>query len=140
MTGFGALIMPQRLARLYLVVLGIVAVMLAGVGAYGLIVHALAQSEKEIGVRRALGAPAADIVRIVTRRTLWPVIGGAAAGSTFALWSGRFADRFIYGITETDSATLIVAVAIVLVSTVCATAIPIRRALRVNPVKTLRAE
>ena len=138
--GLRALLMPQRLARLYLVLLGIVAVLLAGVGAYGLIAHAVAQSEKEIGVRRALGAPAADIVRIVTRRTLWPVIGGAAGGSAFALWAGRFADRFMYGIGETDSATLIVAVAIVLVSTVCATAIPVRRALRVNPVETLRAE
>ena len=138
--GLRALIMPQRLARLYLVVLGIVAVMLAGVGAYGLIAHAVARNEKEIGVRRALGAPAADIVRIVTRRTLWPVIGGAAGGSAFALWAGQFANRFMYGIGEADSATLIVSVAIVLVSTLCATAIPVRRALRVNPVETLRAE
>ena len=138
--GLRALIMPQRLARLYLVLLGLVAVLLAGVGAYGLIAYTVARSEKEIGVRRALGAPAADIVRIVTRRTLWPVIGGAAGGSVFALWAGRFADRFMYGIGEADSATLIVAVAIVLVSTVCATAIPVRRALRVNPVETLRAE
>ena len=138
--GLRMILMPQRLARLYLVLLGIVAVLLTGVGAYGLIAYAVARSEKEIGVRRALGAPAAEILRIVTRRTLWPMIVGVAAGSTFALWSGRFADRFIYGITETDSATLIVAVAIVLVSTVCATAIPVRRALRVNPVKTLRAE
>ncbi len=138
--GLRALIMPQRLARLYLVLLGVVAVLLTGVGAYGVIAHAVARSEKEIGVRRALGAPAADIVRIVTRRTLWPVIGGAAAGSAFALWGGQFANRFMYGIGETDSATIIVAVAIVLVSTVCATAIPVRRALRVNPVETLRAE
>ena len=138
--GLRGLIMPQRLARLYLVLLGIVAVLLTGVGAYGLIAYTVAQSEKEIGVRRALGAPAADIVRIVTRRTFWPVIGGAAGGSAFALWAGQFANRFMYGIGEADTATLIVAVAIVLVSTVCATAIPVRRALRVNPVETLRAE
>ena len=138
--GLRALLMPQRLARLYLILLGVVAVLLTGVGAYGLIAHAVARSEKEIGVRRALGAPAADIVRIVTRRTLWPVIGGAAGGSAFALWAGQFANRFMYGIGEADSATLIVAVAIVLISTVCATAIPVRRALGVNPVETLRAE
>ncbi len=138
--GLRALLMPQRLARLYLILLGLVAVLLAGVGAYGVIAYTVARSENEIGVRRALGAPAADIVRIVTRRTLWPVIGGAAAGSAFALWAGQFANRFMYGIGEADTATLIAAVAIVLVSTVCATAIPVRRALRVNPVETLRAE
>ena len=94
----GTILMPQRLGRALLTFLGALALVLASVGIYGLVSCAVARTEMEIGLRRALGASDADVMRAIAKRMLWPVVGGLAGGAAFAWWGGRFADRFMYGL------------------------------------------
>ena len=101
----GTLLMPQRLGRGLLTMLGTIALLLTSVGIYGLVSCTVARAEKEIGVRRALGATTADAIYVIAGRTLWPVLIGMGSGSAIAWWGGRFADRFMYGITGSDPAT-----------------------------------
>ena len=136
----GTLLMPQRMGRAWLIVLAAVGMSLSVVGVYGLVSVVGARIEKEIGIRWALGASPGDVVRILTRRTLWPVLMGIAGGSALAYWCGRFADRFMYGIGGSDPMTIVLTVALLGMAAVGAALMPMRRALRVNVVEALRVD
>ena len=134
----GTILMPQRLGRVLLTFLGALALVLASVGIYGLVSCAVARTEMEIGLRRALGASDADVMRAIAKRMLWPVVGGLAGGAAFAWWGGRFADRFMYGVSGSDPTAIVLAVTLLAIVAGGAALMPVRRALRVNPVELLR--
>ncbi len=135
-----ALLMPQRLGRAMLIWLGIMGLMLTGAGIFGLVSNAVARSEKEIGVRRALGASRSDVVRTIMKKTLKPILAGIVFGTVVAWWAGGFADRFMYGIAGSDPATIVIAVATLSVLVSGVSLIPLRRAVRVSIVEVLRSE
>ena len=128
--------------RLYAVVLGwfgMFALLVAGVGLFGVLSFSVAQRTREIGVRSALGARAHDIVALVLHQALWIVGIGVLVGLGAALASVRLLSAFLYGISPHDTLTF-VAVPIVIVSIAAiACFVPARRAAKVDPLTALRA-
>jgi putative ABC transport system permease protein len=129
--------------RFYMLLVGVfatVAVVLAAVGIYGVMSHAVASRTREIGVRVALGASAREIVSLVTSSGLRLAIVGSLVGVAGAVASARYLQTLLFGVEPTDPATL-AAVALALVGVACAACyIPARRALAVDPMTAVRSE
>ena len=138
--GIDEILMPQRLGRTLLVLLAAIGLTLTLVGIYGLVSCFVARNTKEIGVRLSLGAGTGEIVRALLERTFLPIAAGVVTGSAVAWYGGRYADRFMYGMPGSDPATIALAVVTIVVSGLAAALLPTRRALRINPIETLRAE
>lgn len=130
----------ERLTASLTSLFGTFALLLASVGLYGLLSYAVSQRTGELGVRMALGAAAAHVLRLVIGRGMWLVALGMAAGLLLALLATRLLVSQLYGVTPTDPGTY-VTVALVLLAVACAACIlPARRAARIDPVRALRAE
>jgi len=116
------------------------ALALAIVGIYGLLAYSVAQRTHEIGVRMALGAQTADLVRMLFRSTLVLVGAGITIGAAGALAVTRLLARLLFEVKPNDPST-IAAVALTLVcAALAACYIPARRAMRVDPMVALRYE
>jgi predicted permease len=130
-------------ARLMMWLLGIfagVALLLASIGIYGAVGYSVEQRTGEIGVRMALGAQTADVLRLVVRQGMAPVLLGLVTGMMAALALGRLLTTQLYQVSPHNPALLaITAVALALVA-LLACFLPARRATFVNPIEALRAE
>jgi hypothetical protein len=120
--------------------LGMCALALAVTGLGGLIAYTVSQRMKEIGVRVALGARPAHVVTAIVRQFRWPVIGGAIAGSLLAAIVGIVLSRELFGVSPFDPASHAVSLLVFALVTAIAATPAIRRALRVDPIATLRHE
>ncbi len=130
----------RRLASLLLSAFGVVALVLAAAGLYGTLLYAVGQKRKELGIRMALGADRRSIEsRVVLRGFVLAVIG-SAAGAVIAWWLGRLLESFLFGVTATDPLALAGSALALLGTAVFASWLPARRAGRVDPLETLRAE
>jgi putative ABC transport system permease protein len=121
-------------------VFGIIALVLAAIGTYGIAAYAVATRTREIGVRVACGATAAAVSRMIVREHLLVVGIGLVAGLAAALAAGRFVGALLYGVSPTDAVSLGGSLAVLLIIGIVASAVPARRALRIDPVTVLRAE
>jgi putative ABC transport system permease protein len=130
----------RRVNLMLLAAFAAAAVLMAGVGIYGVVAFAIASRTREIGVRMALGATSRHIARFAALRGAGPVVAGAALGVIGALFSARVLQDLIYGVAPRDPATLSGAVIVVLVVALLAVAGPTRRAVRVDPLVALRSE
>jgi putative ABC transport system permease protein len=117
-----------------------VALVLAALGIYGVVAHAVAQRTHEIGVRMALGAAIGDVVNLVVRQGFTPVAVGLAVGLAAGLAVSRLMSSVLYGVTATDPVTYVSVVGILAAVALLACAVPARRAARVDPLLALRAE
>jgi predicted permease len=129
--------------RLHTVLLGIFAaigVSLALLGVYGVISYSVTRRTREIGVRVALGARPADLLRMVLRQGLVLIAVGAVIGLGAALAMTRFIAGELYGVRPGDPATLVMAVVLILLVGGLACWTPARRAVRVDPMVALRYE
>jgi putative ABC transport system permease protein len=130
-------------ARLMMWLLGIfagVALLLASIGIYGAVAYTVEQRTAEIGVRMALGAQTRDVLRLVVRQGMTPVIFGLAIGmvATFAL--GKLIAAQLYEVSAHNPALLVGATALLAIAALLACLIPARRAALVDPIQALRAE
>jgi putative ABC transport system permease protein len=131
---------PFRLWSESFGVFGLLALLLAAVGVYGVMAYGVTQRRQEIGVRMALGARAADVLRQVVRQGARLALPGAVLGFVGAVGMSRLMRGVVYGVDASDPATLaLVPAAIVLVALV-ASWVPARRASRVDPATVLRSE
>ena len=129
--------------RLIALLLGLFACLgtaLAIIGAYGVLAYLVSQRTQEIGLRLALGAGATSILWLVLRNGLFMGFAGVALGLGAAFEGRIFLDRFVFGISPSDPATLLGAAILLLVVIILASAIPARRAIRIDPVQALRSE
>ncbi len=129
--------------RLYTILLGIFAaigVSLALLGVYGIISYSVNRRTQEIGVRVALGAQPADVLRMVIRQGLFLIATGTVIGLTAALLMTRFIAGELYGVKPNDPATLLMAIVLILLVGGLACWTPARRAMRVDPMVALRYE
>ena len=116
------------------------ALLLAAVGLFGLLSHAVARRTREIGIRSALGAQRAAILRGVLREALQLVLLGVALGIPCALALSRLISGMLFGVTPADPVTLAAAVLLLLAAALAAGYLPARRAAGIDPIVALRAE
>lgn len=128
-----------RFRTLLLGVFAAIALTLAAIGIYGLLSHGVAQRANEFGVRIALGASPADVLRLVIRQGATLAVIGVGIGLFAAIAVVRALDSVLYEISPWDPAAWVVSAATLLAVSLLASWIPARRALRVDPVNALRA-
>jgi ABC-type antimicrobial peptide transport system permease subunit len=119
---------------------GVLALVLASVGIYGLLAYSVAQRTKEIGIRMAIGAIPRQILAMVLRESLSLSAGAIALGVGTSLLVTRFLKSMLFGIAPTDPAVLWGAAALLLIVILAASWLPARRAARVQPMEALRRE
>ena len=119
---------------------GALALMLAGIGLYGVMAHGVARRTNEIGIRMALGARGGNIAWMILRETLTLVVLGLVIGVPTALFAARFISAQLFGLQPADPAALIGAAVVLTFVALLAGFVPARRASRVNPLNALRYE
>jgi predicted lysophospholipase L1 biosynthesis ABC-type transport system permease subunit len=131
---------PARATGLLMSVLGAVATLLAVAGLFGVIAYSVSQRTREIGVRMALGAKQAEVLRMVLRQGLKLAGVGILIGLAGALALTRFLGYLLYGIQATDPLTFLVIPLLLATVALLACWLPARRAARVDPMEALRCE
>jgi predicted permease len=116
------------------------ALTLAVIGLYGVVSHGVGQRAREFGIRIALGADRARIVRLVLGDGMRLAAWGVSSGLLASLWMMQALQRFLYGTEPQDSRTFIAVAGILMSVAMLASVVPARRAARVEPVEVLRAE
>jgi predicted permease len=129
----------RLLARLALF-FGMVALLLAGVGLYGVLDYSVLQRRKEIGIRMALGAQAGDVARRVTVEVFSMVLAGALAGLALGLASVRYVEALLYQVKPSDPAMLALPSLAILAAALLAALPPVIRAVQTDPLTVLRSE
>lgn len=127
-----------RFVATLLVAFAASAVLLAGLGIYGVVSYIVTQRTREFGVRLVLGADGRDLLLSTVRRSVWVVGGGVAVGLVVAGAGARLLGSFLYGIGSFDLKTDLAVVALVTALGLVATFIPARRITRIDPAKILR--
>ena len=127
----------NRFAAQLLGVLGAVGLLLAVIGTYGVVAYHASQRTHEIGLRMALGASARDVLSLVTRQGVRPVLIGLVLGFAAALAATRLLQGGLYGVTPTDPLTYGAVALVLLLAGVTAALLPARRAARVDPGRVL---
>lgn len=130
----------RRFQMNLLLVFGAAALLLACLGVYGVVSYSVSTRTNEMGIRMAVGAGKADILGLVLRETLAPVMAGLGAGIAVSLVAGRVLAGMLYGVTATDGATMTGVVLVLAVFAAAAGLAPAVRATRVDPVTALRWE
>jgi ABC-type antimicrobial peptide transport system permease subunit len=130
----------QRFSMMLLLAFGGLALVLAGVGVYGVLAYTVSQRTRELGIRVALGAHAGVVRALVLRQGLGVALIGIVLGLVGALGLGRLLGAVLYEVSPTDPLVLTAAAAILGGVAVVACLIPAVRATRVNPIEALRSE
>jgi predicted permease len=120
--------------------LGTLALVLASVGVYGVVAYAVGRRTREIGIRIALGATAPNVLALMLRRTMRPVVIGAVSGVVLAMGASQVLSSVLFGVSPVDPIALIGAALVVTAVAFAAGALPARRAARVDPSRTLHSE
>ncbi|MGH9336313.1 MAG: FtsX-like permease family protein, partial [Vicinamibacteria bacterium] len=113
---------------------------MASMGIYGVMSYAVAQRERELGIRMALGADRGDLLRMVSLQGARLIFLGTLAGIAGAFFLSRMLSGFLLGGTLSDPATFVSVTVLLILVALFANWIPARRATRIDPISTLRAE
>ena len=130
----------RRFNTILLGIFGVVALMLAGGGLFGVLSYTVSQRTHEMGVRVSLGAQPSDVRRLVVAQGLRLALGGLALGLLGAVGFARLTSSLLFGVTEGDPVTLASVSGLLVVVALLASYFPARRATRVDPVNALRAD
>jgi putative ABC transport system permease protein len=131
---------PQRLNMLLLSIFAAVALVLAAVGIYGVMAYSVTQRTHELGIRMALGAERADVLKLVLGQAARLSGAGLAIGLAGAFLLTRWMSSLLFGVSATDPLTFFCISALLAGVAMAATIIPARRAMRVDPMIALRYE
>jgi putative ABC transport system permease protein len=130
----------QRFSLWLLGVFSTLALSLAALGVYGVVAYSVKQRTREIGIRRALGAHDIEVLKMVMKGGMKPVVIGLIAGIIIALVFNGVLSSLLYGVTATDPATLLSVIGLLILVALLACYVPARRAARVDPMVALRHE
>jgi putative ABC transport system permease protein len=130
----------QRMGSVFVGGFGILALILAGVGIYGMLAYTTRQRTHEIGIRMALGAAPREVLSLVLRQGLKPALIGLAIGLVASLVLTRALSSELFGVTSTDPLTYLGVAALLLAVACLACYLPARRAMRTDPMTALRYE
>jgi len=128
----------ERVLALLSAFFGVLALLLAGLGLYGVMSYAVSRRRTEIGIRMALGAGPSGAVRLILVRVGALVGLGVVSGAVLSLWAVRFVSTLLFGLHPRDPATLAAAAAVLTVIGGLAGWLPARRAARIDPAEILR--
>jgi len=117
---------------------GALALLLAGLGLYGVTAYAVARRRTEIGIRMALGAPPSRVVRLVLARVVWLVAAGVLVGAAVSLWASTLIASLLYGLPPRDPLTFAGGAVTLITVAALAAWLPARRASRIDPAQVLR--
>jgi predicted permease len=134
----GARIVRERVMAMLAGFFGVLALLLSAVGLYGVTSYSVNLRRAEIGVRMALGADVSRVLRLVLGRSTRLVVAGVAIGVGLSLWLSTFVGSLLYGLEPRDTATLAVAVTVMLLIGTAAAFVPAWRAARIEPIEVLR--
>ncbi|MGA7413894.1 MAG: ABC transporter permease [Bryobacteraceae bacterium] len=129
-----------RTAAFTLSVFGMLALVLAATGVYGVMAYAVSRRTHEIGIRMAIGATQGQVLASVVRSAVALIGTGLVLGLGMALLAGRFLERILYGVKPSDPMSFAIVFALMFAIGSAATFLPARRAIRIDPMRTLRQE
>ena len=130
----------RRFQMLLVLLFAGAALALAGFGTYGVLAYAVTRRTAEMGIRMALGAAQGDVLRMVLRQGMMPVIAGLVCGGAGAIAVGRYLESLLFQVSPRDPLAFAVSGVVLLGVSIAACLIPARRATRVNPIDALRFE
>jgi ABC-type antimicrobial peptide transport system permease subunit len=131
---------PLRAIGNLMLAFGVVALLLAAIGIYGLVGHIVAQGTHEFGVRMALGAARSDVLKLVLHRALRLAGVGLGLGCVLAIALARAARALVFGVISLHASVFFAFSGLLLAATLLAAFLPARRASRVDPIVALRQE
>jgi len=131
---------PSRIVAILSAILGVLALVLASMGVYGMVSYAVSRRIREIGIRMALGADGREVMHWVLRRALRPVAVGVAVGVVCAAGVSSVLSSLLYGISSHDPVSFVLVPAFLLSVALLASYVPARRATKVDPMVALRYE
>ncbi len=134
-----ALVGP-RFQALVLLAFALAALALSAVGVYAVVSYAVGQRVREMGIRMALGAAASDIVRMVLRSSLGVAVAGVAIGLVASAWVRALLEGMIPGVRSRDPLSLAVPALLLLSAAALSALVPVRRALRADPLRSIRSD
>jgi predicted permease len=129
----------ERLLATLALFFAIVALLLAGVGLYGVLYYSVLQRRREIGIRMAVGAQAGGVARLVTRDVFAMVLVGAVVGAGLGMLSVRYVESLFYQVRATDLQMLAIPSLAILVGALLAALRPVMQAVRIDPASMLRS-
>jgi predicted lysophospholipase L1 biosynthesis ABC-type transport system permease subunit len=129
-----------RAAALLFSTFGVLALALATIGVYGLKAYDVSRRTREIGIRMALGATAADLVRLIVREGARSTVAGLAIGVVLAAGIGKLSSSLLYQVSPVDPIVLTIAAMVLTMAATLASYLPARRATKIAPLEALRAE
>jgi predicted permease len=135
-----ASLIRERLLAALSVAFGVLALVLAAVGLYGVMAYAVARRIREFAIRLALGARRSEVLGRVLRETLGLAAAGIAIGLIAAMAATKLVSTFLYGLAPTDPATFAIAAVVLLTTSLAAGFLPARRAATVSPAQALKHE
>ena len=136
----GTSLFPARMAAIALGSFGVLALILAAVGIYGVMSHVVAGRTREIGLRMALGAQLSDVQKLILKQGMFLAAIGSLAGLLIAFGGARMMKSMLYGVSASDPITFTCVALLSFGIALLACWIPARRASRVEPMIALRAE
>jgi len=136
----GAVLWAPRMGASLLTIFGLLALLLAAIGVHGVMSYSVAQRTQEIGIRIALGARARDVLRLIMRQAFTILLAGALLGLAGGLVVSRLLASLLYGLGKADPLSFAGTTIVLAAAALLASYLPARRALRVDPVETLRCE
>jgi ABC-type antimicrobial peptide transport system permease subunit len=133
-------LLQERLVATLSLFFGLLALLLACIGLYGVMSYDVARRTHELGVRMALGAQRSDVISMVLRESMLLVVIGALIGLGSALAATKLISSLLYGLSPTDPLTIELAALLMLAVAALASYLPARRASQVDPMAALRME
>ncbi len=129
-----------RFEMLLLALFGVVALVLAAVGIYGVMNYSVSRRTREIGIRMSLGASRGDVLRMVLRQAIMQALMGTVAGGAGAVLLSKLMAKMLFGVQPTDPLTFAAVTIVLGLAAMLATGVPARKAARIEPMTALRSE